>query len=113
MPATSKTPTFAAVRLEIENRCWHGVPFYLRSGKGLEEPLQRSDDPVPLPVAPDVSAAGWGKRCNHHGDDPANEGIKLNFQTKVPNVDGVTSATVTSPSITADAYKEKALPEAC
>ena len=53
----SKTPTYAAVRLAIENRRWHGVPFYLRSGKGLAEPLQRGDDPVPLPVAPDVPAA--------------------------------------------------------
>ena len=32
---TRKTPTYAAVRLEVDNRRWHGVPFYLRSGKGL------------------------------------------------------------------------------
>lgn len=31
----SVTPTFAAVRLEIENWRWKGVPFYLRSGKAL------------------------------------------------------------------------------
>jgi glucose-6-phosphate 1-dehydrogenase len=31
----SRTPTYAAVKLELDNRRWHGVPFYLRSGKGL------------------------------------------------------------------------------
>ena len=35
VPAGSKTPTFAALRLEVENRRWRGVPFFLRSGKGL------------------------------------------------------------------------------
>lgn len=30
-----QTATFAAVRLEIENWRWLGVPFYLRSGKGM------------------------------------------------------------------------------
>jgi glucose-6-phosphate 1-dehydrogenase len=32
---TSNTETFAAVRLEIENWRWAGVPFYLRAGKRL------------------------------------------------------------------------------
>jgi glucose-6-phosphate 1-dehydrogenase len=31
----SKTDTFAAVKLEINNRRWAGVPFYLRTGKRL------------------------------------------------------------------------------
>jgi glucose-6-phosphate 1-dehydrogenase len=31
----SNTETFAAVRLEIENWRWAGVPFYLRAGKRL------------------------------------------------------------------------------
>ncbi|WP_156724182.1 glucose-6-phosphate dehydrogenase [Streptomyces apocyni] len=33
--AKSKTDTFAAVKLEIDNRRWAGVPFYLRTGKRL------------------------------------------------------------------------------
>jgi glucose-6-phosphate 1-dehydrogenase len=32
---TSNTETFAAIRLEIENWRWAGVPFYLRAGKRL------------------------------------------------------------------------------
>ncbi|TDC22212.1 glucose-6-phosphate dehydrogenase [Streptomyces sp. 8K308] len=31
----SKTDTYAAIRLEIDNRRWAGVPFYLRTGKRL------------------------------------------------------------------------------
>jgi glucose-6-phosphate 1-dehydrogenase len=31
----SRTDTYAAIRLEIDNRRWAGVPFYLRTGKRL------------------------------------------------------------------------------
>jgi glucose-6-phosphate 1-dehydrogenase len=33
--ADSTTETFAALRLEIENWRWHGVPFFIRAGKKL------------------------------------------------------------------------------
>ena len=33
--ASSDTETMIALRVEIENWRWHGVPFYLRSGKSL------------------------------------------------------------------------------
>ncbi len=33
----SVTPTYAALRLELDDWRWHGVPFYLRSGKCLAE----------------------------------------------------------------------------
>ena len=32
---TSKTETFVAIKAEIENWRWAGVPFYLRTGKRL------------------------------------------------------------------------------
>jgi glucose-6-phosphate 1-dehydrogenase len=32
----SRTPTFAALKLYIDNWRWKGVPFYLRSGKSLK-----------------------------------------------------------------------------
>jgi glucose-6-phosphate 1-dehydrogenase len=35
--ADSVTPTYAALRLQIDNWRWQGVPFYLRSGKRLAE----------------------------------------------------------------------------
>lgn len=37
VPETSTTPTYAAMRLQVENWRWQGVPFYLRSGKALAE----------------------------------------------------------------------------
>ncbi len=38
---TSTTPTYAAIRLQIDNWRWQGVPFYLRSGKRLKEKLSQ------------------------------------------------------------------------
>ncbi|WP_214107406.1 glucose-6-phosphate dehydrogenase [Acrocarpospora catenulata] len=35
IPADSKTDTYAAIKLEVANRRWAGVPFYLRAGKRL------------------------------------------------------------------------------
>ncbi|GAA4084927.1 glucose-6-phosphate dehydrogenase [Nonomuraea soli] len=35
IPADSTTETYAALKLEIANRRWAGVPFYLRTGKRL------------------------------------------------------------------------------
>jgi glucose-6-phosphate 1-dehydrogenase len=37
----STTPTFGAVRLQIDNWRWQGVPFYLRSGKFLKEKISQ------------------------------------------------------------------------
>lgn len=39
VPRDSRTPTFAAVRLHVDNWRWAGVPFYLRSGKRLPRKL--------------------------------------------------------------------------
>jgi len=37
IPRGSRTPTFAAAVLEIDNARWKGVPFYVSAGKGLDE----------------------------------------------------------------------------
>lgn len=37
----SNTPTYAALRLHIDNWRWQGVPFYLRSGKCLQDKLSQ------------------------------------------------------------------------
>jgi glucose-6-phosphate 1-dehydrogenase len=83
----SKTPTYAAARLEIDNWRWQGVAFYLRSGKAL---AKRSSEVViqflcpphlmfPLPP-------GQTLQCNRLTMEiQPNEGIHLNFQTKVPD----------------------------
>ena len=35
VPETSTTETYAAIRLEVDNWRWAGVPFYIRTGKRL------------------------------------------------------------------------------
>jgi glucose-6-phosphate 1-dehydrogenase len=35
VPTDSTTETYAALRLEVDNWRWAGVPFYLRTGKRL------------------------------------------------------------------------------
>ena len=35
IPADSRTETYAAITLNVQNRRWAGVPFYLRAGKRL------------------------------------------------------------------------------
>jgi len=90
VPKDSRTPTCAAVRLQIENWRWKGVPFYLRSGKAMtnrysEVTIQFREPPFRLFPQPP-------------GHEPAanritivlqpNEGIKLSFQTKVPAIEG-------------------------
>jgi glucose-6-phosphate 1-dehydrogenase len=37
VPGDSQTETFAAVRAEVDNWRWAGVPFYLRSGKSMAQ----------------------------------------------------------------------------
>ncbi len=40
VPADSDTETMIALRVEIENWRWRGVPFYLRSGKSMKASRQ-------------------------------------------------------------------------
>jgi glucose-6-phosphate 1-dehydrogenase len=114
VPETSKTPTYAAVRLEIDNRRWHGVPFYLRSGKGLanrysEVMIQfRCPSHLLFPLPP-----GETMQCNRITlVIQPNEGIHLNFQTKVPDVDGVRLQPRDLAFDYKRSYADKALPEA-
>jgi len=114
VPPGSKTPTFAAVRLEVENRRWRGVPFYLRSGKGLanrfsEVMIQfRCPSHLMFPLPP-----GEILECNRlRLIIQPNEGISINFQTKVPDVDGVALKPRDLAFDYKRSYADKALPEA-
>jgi len=40
VPADSDTETMIALRVDVENWRWHGVPFYLRSGKAMKSSRQ-------------------------------------------------------------------------
>jgi glucose-6-phosphate 1-dehydrogenase len=87
--AGSQTPTWAVAKLKIDNWRWQGVPFYLRSGKGLscrttQIVIQFRDPPHML------FATEKNKRRKVEANrliihiQPA-EGIQVHFQTKVPD----------------------------
>ena len=87
----SATPTFAATRLWIDNWRWQGVPFYLRSGKGMS---CRTTQIVIQFVAPPHLLFGEKDQTVPVVDanrlviqvQPA-EGIQLHFESKVPDED--------------------------
>ena len=47
VPSDSKTETFVAMKLQIDNWRWADVPFYLRTGKRLPGRSTEHRDPVP------------------------------------------------------------------
>jgi glucose-6-phosphate 1-dehydrogenase len=60
VPPGSTTETFVALRAEVQNWRWAGVPFYLRTGKRLGARLAQitvNFRPVPHPIFPGSSRA--------------------------------------------------------
>ncbi|MET7393023.1 glucose-6-phosphate dehydrogenase [Dactylosporangium sp. NPDC005572] len=86
VPQDSKTETYVAVRLGIQNRRWAGVPFYIRAGKRLPRrvtELAVSFKKAPhLPFQPaDVEMLGHNQLVIRVQPD---EGVMLKFGSKVP-----------------------------
>jgi glucose-6-phosphate 1-dehydrogenase len=60
VPADSTCETFVALRTEVQNWRWAGVPFYLRTGKrlaGRDAQIVVNFRPVPHPIFPGASTA--------------------------------------------------------
>ncbi|MCZ2342347.1 MAG: glucose-6-phosphate dehydrogenase [Bacteroidales bacterium] len=114
VPAGSKTPTFATVKLNVDNARWKNVPFYLRSGKGLKS--RYSEIMIQFHCPPHLMfplPPGEVLQCNRMTlVIQPNEGIHLNFQAKVPAVDGVRLQPRDLSFSYKDAYAGQALPEA-
>ncbi|WP_328608161.1 glucose-6-phosphate dehydrogenase [Amycolatopsis sp. NBC_00345] len=82
----SKTETYAAVTLEVQNRRWAGVPFYLRTGKRLGRRV--TEIAVVYKRAPHLpfdstSTEELGQNALVIRVQP-DEGITLRFGSKVP-----------------------------
>ena len=82
----SATPTFAAMRISIDNWRWTGVPFYLRSGKRMERRV--SEIAVQFKAPPFLL---FGQKAVEEMAPSLltlrvqpNEGISLRFQVKTP-----------------------------
>jgi len=85
--SASQTPTYAALKLYIDNWRWKGVPFYLRSGKALPE--KSSSIILQFQPPPDVM---FKLSENEHFTPnmlsiciQPNEGIHFRFETKEPD----------------------------
>lgn len=90
VPEGSRTETFAALRLLVDNWRWAGVPFYLRTGKRL--PAKQSEvvirfRPAPHPVRDTVQDDTPAPNALVLHIQP-DEGISLFFEAKVPGIRG-------------------------
>jgi glucose-6-phosphate 1-dehydrogenase len=86
VPPDSRTETFVALKLMIDNWRWAGVPFYLRTGKRLavrhtEVAIQFKRAPLVLFRDTPVSDLKANQLIIHIAPD---EGISMRFGAKVP-----------------------------
>jgi len=92
----SLTPTFAAMKVFVDNWRWQGVPFYLVSGKRLAEKrtsITVHFKQVPYSMFRGILGEDIAANQLTLGIQPKEE-VSLNFQTKVPGP-GVCLRTVT------------------
>lgn len=110
----SRTPTYAAMRLTIDNWRWHGVPFYLRSGKGMAKRYSevivqfRSPPHLMFPLPPGQTLES---NCLAICLQP-DEGIHVSFQTKVPGEEGMDLRPSSLEFHYQDAFGDQPIPEA-
>lgn len=111
--ADSQTPTYAALKLHIDNWRWKNVPFYLRSGKALKERTSEIDvhfQSPPhvmfnLPAGKLLSPNVLSVRIQ------PNEGIRLQFEAKLPGSAQETRSVAMEFDYD-EAFPESALPDA-
>jgi len=88
--ADSNTETYAAVKLFVDNWRWQGVPFYVRTGKGLKRKLTQIVvyfKPTPHQIFAHLGAGGRRPPNRLVINVQPDEGISLRFEGKVPGQD--------------------------
>lgn len=85
----SNTETFAAIKFFVDNWRWHGVPFYLRTGKRMHQTssvitIQFKD--VPHLIFPTEATEGWSQNRLIISIQPEMS-IRVQFQGKRPGLD--------------------------
>ncbi len=97
IPADSTTETYAALRVDIDNRRWAGVPFYLRTGKRLGRRV--TEVAVVFKRAPHLPFASTAVQELSNNAFvfriQPDEGITVRFGSKVPNTSSVQVRDVT------------------
>ena len=116
VPEDSRTETYVALRLEVDNWRWAGVPIYLRTGKRLARKVTEiavTLKPVP---APGLRGGGLGRRAaqparadraaergrvavargedprHAHADPPGEHGVPLRHRVPVAVARGLRAA---------------------
>ncbi len=85
----SNNETFAAVKFYIDNWRWQGVPFYVRTGKRMNEKASRITiqfKPAPDYAFPDMATQTWRSNRLTISIQPEMD-IRLHFQAKRPGPD--------------------------
>ena len=86
VPAESRTETYAALRLEVDNWRWAGVPIYLRTGKRLARKITEiavTLKPVPHLAFDQQGSVGVQPNQLIMTMQP-NEGVALTLGAKIP-----------------------------
>ena len=81
----STTPTYAALKLNVDNWRWKGVPFYLRTGKRM--PKKVSEIAIQFKEVPYLMFQSAAKQANPNVlalRIQPNEGISMRFEVKTP-----------------------------
>ena len=82
---TTTTPTYAALKLNINNWRWQGVPFYLRTGKRM--PKKVTEIAIQFREVPHLMFPSASKEANPNVlamRIQPNEGIAMRFEVKTP-----------------------------
>lgn len=113
----SVTPTYAAVRLYVDNWRWNGVPFFLRSGKRLGK--RCSEIAVQFRTPPHLMFGGGAESALQPNTlvmrVQPNEGVSLSFEAKVPGAAAALTSDIEVASVDmdfayADAFGETTAP---
>jgi glucose-6-phosphate 1-dehydrogenase len=86
VPENSQTETFAALRLEVDNWRWAGVPIYMRTGKRLARKITEIAITLkPVPHLAFESSGSVGVQPNQLVMTmQPNEGVSLSLGAKIP-----------------------------
>jgi glucose-6-phosphate 1-dehydrogenase len=86
VPEDSQTETYAALRLEVDNWRWAGVPIYMRTGKRLARKVTEIAITLkPVPHLAFESAGSVGVQPNQLVlTMQPNEGVSLSLGAKIP-----------------------------
>ena len=109
----SRTATYAALRLYIDNWRWQGVPFYLRTGKSMKEKV--TEIAIQFRQPPHLMFAGeTGETLSSNVLSlrlQPDEGVHLKFEVKAPG-QGMGTRSEDLEFYYETAFKDQIIPEA-